>query len=129
MIIQLNSLLTHPLYFTCPCSECAEAKPVARRNQVCGEIKLSLQYHRGALTVMVCPRLRCIPFYRPEIRRVSFVRSFPGASCALVIGDGEWPRAEYVRKDVSEAGPLEGDEAQDEGGAPQLLSQFHGDGE
>lgn len=30
-----------------------ELKPVARRNQVCGEIKLSLQYHRGALTVMV----------------------------------------------------------------------------
>lgn len=32
---------------------CTEARPVARRNEVCGQIKLSLQYHRGALTVMV----------------------------------------------------------------------------
>lgn len=31
----------------------SETRPVARRNEVCGQIKLSLQYHRGALTVMV----------------------------------------------------------------------------
>lgn len=52
-----------------------------------------------------------------------------GASRALVIGDSEWTGAEYVRKDVSQARSLEGDETKDEGGEKELLSQFHGDGE
>lgn len=63
--------------------------------RVCGEIKLSLQYHRGALTVMVCDSDYLL-FNCNESLYFHEHFSISGSSCPFVASDAQWTGAEYI---------------------------------
>lgn len=52
----------------------------------------------------------------------------PDPSRPIAAGDDGRPGAQHVREDLPEAGSDESYQAQNEGGAQELLSQLHGDG-
>lgn len=120
------SLLCFVFCFFFLCLGSADTRQITSPNDnVRGEIKLSVQYHRGALTVMV-NEIKCYTCARmPKIKLKTFISDL---SCTIVTTDNWRTGAKHLCESIFKARSNKINQTQNQSRSQKLLSKFYGNG-